>query len=102
MQHKFTAIHLHPDELDAVRQARGDDDAPSTASSSPNTTAAGSRRREDGRIIAMLHLLPFRTELGRCLYLRRSDRRRPPPPGTFDPPDDGGCGHRRVGRRCAI
>lgn len=73
LQHKFTAIHLHPDELgckELWQSSFGDDDA----FIDRFVISYYSRRRmlaveEDGRIVAMLHLLPFRTELGRTTYI---------------------------------
>ena len=73
LQHKFTAIHLHPDELACKQlwqEAFGDDDDFVDSF----LMRYYSRRRaltlvEEGRTVAMLHLLPFDTELGRTTYI---------------------------------
>ena len=73
LQHKFTAIHLHPDELGCKllwKSCFDDDDA----FIDRFVMHYYSRRRmlaaeQDGRIVAMLHLLPFRSELGRTTYV---------------------------------
>ena len=73
LQHKFQAIHLHPDELACKRlwmEAFGDDEAFVDSF----LIRYYSRRRvltltEEGRTVAMLHLLPFETELGRTTYI---------------------------------
>lgn len=70
---KFTAIHLHPDELECKRlwqRAFGDDDAFIDSF----LIRHYARRRMltlscDGRIAAMLHLVPFASELGRTTYI---------------------------------
>lgn len=71
--HKFTAIHLHPDEIackELWQAAFGDDDSFVDSF----LIRHYSRRRMltaecDGRIAAMLHLLPFDTALGRTTYV---------------------------------
>lgn len=73
IQHKFTAIHLHPDEIackELWQTAFGDDDTFVDAF----LIRYYSRRRmlsvqHEGRLAAMLHLLPFETELGRTTYI---------------------------------
>ena len=73
LQHKFQAIHLHPDELACKRlwmEAFGDDEAFVDSF----LIRYYARRRvltltEEGRTVAMLHLLPFETELGRTTYI---------------------------------
>ena len=72
-QHKFTAIRLHPDEIDCKRlwtEVFGDDEAFVDAF----LVRRYSRRRMlsatcEGRMAAMLHLLPFATELGPATYI---------------------------------
>lgn len=71
--HKFTAIRLHPDEIgckELWQAAFGDDDT----FTDTFLIRYYSRRRmlsieRDGRLAAMLHLLPFRSELGRTTYI---------------------------------
>lgn len=73
LQHKFTAIHLHPDEKACKRlwqECFGDDDT----FTDDFLMNYYSRRRaltaSDGNgLTSMLHLLPFRSELGRTLYV---------------------------------
>lgn len=73
LQRKFTAIHLHPDESGCKQlwqSCFGDEDA----FIDRFLITYYSRRRmltaeQDGRIVAMLHLLPFRSELGRTTYV---------------------------------
>lgn len=73
LQHKFQAIHLHPDELackELWQEAFGDDEAFIDSF----LIRYYSRRRaltveEEGRTVAMLHLVPFETELGRTTYI---------------------------------
>lgn len=73
LQHKFSAIHLHADELackELWMTAFGDDEQFADSF----LMRYYSRRRmltaeADGRTAAMLHLLPFRTELGRTTYI---------------------------------
>ena len=73
IQHKFTAIHLHPDEIackELWQAAFGDDDT----FVDTFLMRYYSRRRMltaecGGRTAAMLHLLPFDTELGRATYI---------------------------------
>ena len=73
LQHKFTAICMHPDELackDLWMKAFGDDEQFADSF----IMRYYSRRRmltaeAEGRTAAMLHLLPFRTELGRTTYI---------------------------------
>lgn len=85
LQHKFLAIHLHPDELACKalwQEAFGDGDDFVDSF----LIRYYSRRRaltveEQGQTVAMLHLLPFDTELGRTTYIygvatARSARRR--------------------------
>lgn len=85
LQHKFLAIHLHPDELACKalwQEAFGDGDDFIDSF----LIRYYSRRRaltveEQGQTVAMLHLLPFDTELGRTTYIygvatARSARRR--------------------------
>lgn len=70
---KFTAIRLHPDEIackELWTAAFGDDEAFVDAF----LIRHYSRRRmltaeADGRTAAMLHLVPFRSELGRTTYI---------------------------------
>lgn len=73
LQHKFTAIHLHPDELackELWTAAFGDDEQFIDSF----LIRYYSRQRMltaqcDGRTAAMLHLLPFESELGRTTYV---------------------------------
>lgn len=73
LQHKFTAICMHPDELackELWMKAFGDDEQFADSF----IMRYYSRRRmltaeAEGRTAAMLHLLPFRTELGRTTYI---------------------------------
>ena len=73
LQHKFTAIRLHPDELACKRlwqEAFGDSDDFIDSF----LIRYYSRRRsltleEEGETVAMLHLVPFDTELGRTTYI---------------------------------
>lgn len=73
LQHKFTAIHLHPDEITCKElwmAAFGDDEQFADSF----LMRYYSRRRMltaecEGRTAAMLHLLPFETELGRTTYI---------------------------------
>ena len=73
LQHKFTAICMHPDELackELWMKAFGDDEQFADLF----IMRYYSRRRmltaeAEGRTAAMLHLLPFRTELGRTTYI---------------------------------
>lgn len=73
LQHKFTAIHLHPDEIACKRlwmEAFGDDEQFADSF----VMRYYSRRRMltavcEGRTAAMLHLLPFETALGRTTYV---------------------------------
>ncbi len=73
LQHKFAAIHLHPDEIackELWRAAFGDEE-PFIDSF---LMRYYSRRRAltitcDGKLAAMLHLLPFESELGRTTYI---------------------------------
>lgn len=73
LQHKFLAIHLHPDELACKalwQEAFGDGDDFVDSF----LIRYYSRRRaltveEQGQTVAMLHLLPFDTELGRTTYI---------------------------------
>ena len=73
IQHKFTAIHLHPDEIACKTlwlEAFGDDDQFIDSfliryySRSRMLTAEC-----EGKTAAMLHLLPFESELGRMTYI---------------------------------
>lgn len=73
LQHKYTAIHLHPDET-AVKalwqEAFGDGDDFIDSF----LIRHYSRRRmlctqRDGRLASMLHLIPFESELGRTTYV---------------------------------
>lgn len=73
IQPKFTAICLHPDELTCKKlwqEAFGDDDTFTDSfilryySRSRMLTAEC-----EGRLAAMLHLLPFESELGRTTYI---------------------------------
>ena len=73
LQHKFAAIRLHPDEIDCKRlwlAAFGDEESFVDAflvrhySRHRMLTAAC-----EGRTAAMLHLLPFATELGPATYI---------------------------------
>ena len=73
LQHKFTAICLHPDELackDLWMKSFGDDEQFADSfimryySRSRMLTA-----EVEGRTAAMLHLVPFDTELGRTTYI---------------------------------
>lgn len=73
LQHKFTAIHLHPDELACKRlwQTVFGDDEQFVDSFLMHHY---SRRRMltvelEGRTAAMLHLIPFTTGLGRTTYI---------------------------------
>lgn len=73
IQHKFTAIHLHPDELackELWQTCFGDEEQFIDSF----LIRYYSRRRmlsieRDGRMAAMLHLLPFESELGRTTYI---------------------------------
>lgn len=73
LQHKFQAIHLHSDELackELWQEAFGDDEAFIDSF----LIRYYSRRQaltveEEGRTVAMLHLVPFETELGRTTYI---------------------------------
>ena len=73
LQHKFTAIHLHPDELACKRlwqEVFGDDEQFVDSFLMHHY----SRRRMltvelEGRTAAMLHLIPFTTGLGRTTYI---------------------------------
>ena len=73
LQHKFMAIHLHPDELACKQlwqEAFGDDDDFVDSF----LIRYYSRHRaltieEEGRTVAMLHLLPFDTEFGPTTYI---------------------------------
>lgn len=73
IQHKFTAIHLHPDELackELWHTCFGDEEQFIDSF----LFRYYSRRRmlsieRDGRMAAMLHLLPFESELGRTTYI---------------------------------
>ncbi|MFR6352155.1 MAG: GNAT family N-acetyltransferase [Alistipes finegoldii] len=73
IQHKFTAIHLHPDEIackELWTAAFGDDEQFIDSfliryySRSRMLTA-----EYEGRTAAMLHLLPFESQLGRTTYI---------------------------------
>lgn len=73
LQRKFTAIRLHDDERECKalwQEAFGDDEAFVDAF----LVNRYSRRnlltvRADGRLAAMLHLVPFESELGRTTYV---------------------------------
>lgn len=73
IQRKFTAIHLHPDEI-AVKTlwqeafADGEDFVDSFLI---RYYSRGRMLAEErgGRLVSMLHLLPFQSELGRTTYL---------------------------------
>lgn len=73
VQHKFTAIHLHPDELackELWQSSFGDDEQFIDSF----LIRYYSRKRMltaqcEGRTAAMLHLLPFESELGRTTYI---------------------------------
>lgn len=73
VQHKFTAIHLHPDEIVCKRlwqEAFGDGDDFVDAF----LMRYYSRRRmltadAEGQTAAMLHIVPFESELGRTAYI---------------------------------
>lgn len=71
--HKYTAIHLHPDET-AVKQlwqeafGDGDDFVDSFLIRYYSRRRMLSAERED-RLASMLHLLPFDSETGRILYV---------------------------------
>lgn len=73
IQHKFTAIHLHPDELackELWQTCFGDEEQFIDSF----LIRYYSRRRmlsieRDGCMAAMLHLLPFESELGRTTYI---------------------------------
>ena len=73
LQHKFAAIHLHPDELackELWQQVFGDDDAFVDAFLMRYYDCSRMLRIEqEGRPAAMLHLLPFECELGRASYI---------------------------------
>ncbi len=73
LQHKFLGIHLHPDEVackELWQRAFGDEESFVDAfliryySRHAMLTA-----EHEGRMAAMLHLLPFETELGRMTYI---------------------------------
>ena len=73
IQHKFTALHLHPDEIackELWTAAFGDDEQFIDSfliryySRSRMLTA-----EYEGRTAAMLHLLPFESQLGRTTYI---------------------------------
>ncbi len=73
IQHKYLAIHLHPDELECKRlwtTCFGDEEQFVDSF----LIRYYSRRRmlcieRDGGMAAMLHLLPFESELGRTTYI---------------------------------
>lgn len=73
LQHKFTAIHLHPDEIACKKlwtEAFGDDEQFIDSF----LMRYYSRRRMltvscGGQTAAMLHLLPFESEMGRTTYI---------------------------------
>ncbi len=73
IQHKFTAIHLHPDEIACKKlwaEAFGDDEE----FIDTFLIRYYDRKRMlaaevDGRLAAMLHLVPFQSELGRTTYI---------------------------------
>ncbi len=105
LEKKYTALCLYPDEIACKRlwiKCFGDEET------FIDSFLIGhySRKRmlaaeEDGRLAAMLHLIPFESELGRDLHLRRGDRPRLPGPGPglrIDARGDA-ADRRRRGRR---
>ena len=105
IQHKYAAIHLHPDEIackELWTAAFGDDEQFVDSF----LMRYYSRRRMltaecEGRTAAMLHMLPFESGAGTVdLHLRRSDSARIPPQGTGRQADTrSDAAHRRAGRR---
>ena len=102
IQHKYAAIHLHPDEIackELWTAAFGDDEQFVDSF----LMRYYSRRRMltaecEGRTAAMLHMLPFESELGRSTYIY--DSARIPPQGTGRQADTrSDAAHRRAGRR---
>ena len=105
IQHKYAAIHLHPDEIackELWTAAFGDDEQFVDSF----LMRYYSRRRMltaecEGRTAAMLHMLPFESELGRSTYIygvatAPEFRRR----GTGRQADTrSDAAHRRAGRR---
>ncbi len=73
LQHKFTAICLHPDELackDLWMKSFGDEEQFADSFIMRYYSRGRMLTAEaEGRTAAMLHLLPFRTELGRTTYI---------------------------------
>lgn len=73
IQHKFTAIHLHPDEIACKtlwQQAFGDgDDFIDSYLMRYYTRSRMLTAECEGKTAAMLHLLPFESELGRITYI---------------------------------
>ena len=73
LQHKFTAIHLHPDEIackELWQAAFGDDEQFVDSFLMRYYSHHRMLTAEcDGRTAAMLHLLPFETPLGRTTYI---------------------------------
>lgn len=73
LQHKFTAIHLHPDEIackELWQAAFGDDEQFVDSFLMRYYSRHRMLTAEcDGRTAAMLHLLPFETPLGRTTYI---------------------------------
>lgn len=73
LQHKFTAICLHPDELackDLWMKSFGDDEQFADSFIMRYYSQGRMLTTEaEGRTTAMLHLVPFDTELGRTTYI---------------------------------
>ncbi|MEG2491381.1 MAG: GNAT family N-acetyltransferase [Alistipes sp.] len=73
IQHKFTAIHLHPDEIACKtlwQECFGDDDDFTDLFLLRHYNRRNMLTIErDGEIAAMLHLLSFESELGRTTYI---------------------------------
>ncbi len=74
LQAKFTALHLHPDEIDCKQlwQEVFTEDEEAFIDSFLIRHYRRSqmlRIEEDGRLVSMLHLIPFESELGRTTYI---------------------------------
>lgn len=73
IQHKFMAIHLHADEMavkDLWQEAFGDnDDFTDTFLMHYYSRSRMLAAERNGKLAAMLHLVPFESELGRTAYV---------------------------------